>query len=376
MKSILLLLPCVLITWYSHAQYDDYERGGIISQTWLDKDEQTWSFEPGGKLHLRDITIDYYATMIGDSLYIQEDPELVAYYIDQEYKEKEEALFKICTLTNQQFSLYPLNASALELIEIAQRNWYAEEENERWKIYESYLKELSKAGKNAAKRKSVIDKYKSNYQLDIDTVKLLPATSFFEPVQIDSIDVSMQWTAYEKEATETTNFNYFRWVKKTSSYYFFYTFKDKKFEPAEDDPTGQTIRFVPPVIVEESEMDEEPREEYKSAQDSLAELLDLAPPGMYTGKFSKEGGFLLESALQFYGLTKAHPKETAKDNNHSVRVYHDGTYTDIYYSREGEWNRESGLITPFADAFWEWTDYIDSFDVYKGEELVLPIARF
>lgn len=359
MKTFLTLFAIVFFCSEVKAQ-DEYDTLFRIHNVWVNAQEQSCSFNQREAAMFDDYRV-FAFYVDGETLHlsaVQTD-----YYYDGDEEEVEDCLFKICKLTNNELILYPLNSEAISLIDV-ERELYAEP---RPTLYKSYLKDLKAAGTNEKKRGLVMSNYKTKYGLDADTMKFVPKSAYFEAVKIDSVDVSLTWVdQFEEENIRRTQYNDLRWVNGSGTYYFGYRFKDSKIPPANQ---GEGLQFVPPVIVDR-EMSE-PARLKETVQDSLMRILDEAPAGWYAGKFDPTGMLLLETSLQTYGLNKSHIAHKKEDCDYAIRVYHEGKYTDIYYTKGEEMSCLRENLFEFID---NWTYYVRTFEEYQSKTIVFPIA--
>ncbi len=359
MKTFLTLFAAVFFCSESMAQ-DEYDTLFMIHNVWVNAKEQSCSFNQREAAMFDDYRV-FAFYVDGETLHlsaVQTD-----YYYSDEEEEAEDCLFKICKLTNDEFVLYPLNSEAISLIDV-ERELYAEP---RPTLYKSYLKDLKAAGTDKKKRGVVMSNYKTKYGLDADTMKFVPKSAYFEAVKIDSVDVSLSWTdQFDDKDIIRTQYNDLRWVPGSGKYYFGYRFKDAKI-PVQHQ--GEGLQFVPPVVVDR-EMSDEPVQLKETAQDSLMRILDEAPAGWYTGKFDPTGMLLLETSLQTYGLNKPHIAGKKEDSYYSVRVYHEGKFTDFYAKGENA----SCLQENFIEFVENWTHYVRTFEACKSQAITFPAA--
>lgn len=355
MKTFLTLFAIVFFCSESKAQ-NEYDTLFMIHNVWVNAKEQSCSFNQREASMFADYRV-FAFYVDGETLHLSA-AQTDYYYADDE-EEVEDCLFKICKLTNTELVLYPLNSEAISLIDV-ERELYAEP---RPTLYKSYLKDLKAAGTDKKKRGVVMSNYKTKYGLDADTMKFVPKSTYFEAVKIDSVDVSLTWNNSINETTKRQQFNDLRWVVNTGTYYFGYRFKDSKIPP----PKGGTMEFLPPV---DMEISDEPVQLKETAQDSLMRILDEAPAGWYTGKFDPTGMLLLETSLQTYGLNKAHIAGKKEDGYYSVRVYHEGRFTDFYAKGENA----SCLQENFIEFVENWTYYVRTFEACKSQAIVFPTA--
>lgn len=372
MKTYLSIITVILLSSFSRAQnHDNYSRMFDLSKIWINSsNEKAWEFNQNNQFQIHGEYFDGYCEVLGDSLRLAYEGTDDDYYDDEEAKVVE-CYFQICKLSNNQLILHPLNIEAIRLIDFNDIN----EAESREVIFRSYLKELKGAGKDVKKRNLVVSNYKTKHELYVDTLKFFSQVFYFESVTIDSVDVSLSWIDLDGDKNiQRTQFNDLRWVPASNTYYFGYRFKDEKLPEYLE---GQGLQFIPPVVVENADSERPPRKGEiqlkETAQDSLMRILDEAPAGWYTGKFDATGMLLLETSLQMYGLNKPHVPGDKQNCNYSVRVYHEGKYTDFYHTNSQAID-VSYLQKNFFEFLDSWSLYIRTFEESKSKTVVFPIG--
>ncbi|MNJ86009.1 hypothetical protein D3C87_34910 [compost metagenome] len=277
-----------------------------------------------------------------------------------------ENYFLVYKLTDEELVIQPLNASAVEFVDPNRAHYNEKSFASRKALYKTYLKELKTVGKDEVKRKVVLSKYSTKHNLDVDVISFKPEAYYFEPVKIDSVDVSLTWQVGLNEDMKRIEYNDLRWVKATNSYLFGYRFEDRKINKQ---VVNGTIEFVPPAI---GSVEDRPDKMVKETpQDSLIRILNEAPAGWYTGEFAPEGIALIENSLQKYGVNKPHHPGYREHCKYAVRVYHEGKYTDFY---RNDREQASYLLEDFFDFLDSWVSYVRTFEKVRGEPVMFPIA--
>lgn len=365
MKNYLILCSFLLCTLVSAAQESEYERLYKLSKCWIRSNEDAWTFRN------HDLSVNQYEVeginLYGDSLIIYEKDYANSTGYELKYVE---SYFLVRKLTEEELVIHPLNAQAVEFLD--PEPGYSDEAAiaARIALYKTYLKELKAAGKDQVKRDAVLLKYKTKYRLEVDVVSFKPEAFYFEPVKIDSVDVSLTWEIGITNNMSRIEYNDLRWVSATNSYLFGYRFEERK---AGKQNVYEPIEFVAPVQLDEVSPNPEivEEEEPETPQDSLIRTLNEAPAGWYTGKFAPEGIALMEKALRKYGVNKPHPPGDKAHCKYAVRVYHEGKHTDYY---RNDWEEAPYLLTDFFDFLDNWTNYVRTFEKVQGKPVVFPIA--
>lgn len=335
---------------------DIYYNGlwNLRQQVWIRQNEEAWTFG------IEDLSMNDY--QVGFELY---KDSLIVYEKDEssmEYGTKYiSSYFKVYKLTNEDLVIHPLNIEAIRLLDAEGR--YMRNHSARKAMYKTYLSELKAAGKDEVKRKAVLSKYKKQYSLDVDKVSFKAKSYFFEPVKIDSVDVSLTWEVSLSETSKRIEYNDLRWIAASNSYLFGYRFEDKKIIKKANE-----IAFLPPVVMNDDNVSDKKKE---TSQDSLIRILNEAPVGWYTGKFASEGFMQLDKALHTYGVNKPHEKGIKQDCKYAVRIYHEGKFTDYY---RDDWEQAPYLLTDFFTFLDNWASYVRTFEKVQNKTIFFPIA--
>lgn len=361
MKNYLVLCSFFLFALVAAAQESEYERLYKLSQVWIRSNEDAWGFMN------HSLSVNRYEVeginLYGDSLIIYEKDYENSTDYDLKYVE---SYFLVQKLTDEELVIHPLNVPAVEFLDTERS--YADDDAyaARLGMYKNYLKELKLAGKDEAKRKAVLVKYKTEHRLDVDVVSFKPEAYYFEPVKIDSVDVSLTWEVGINDSTNRIEYHDLRWVSATNTYFFGYRFEDRK-----QSEQVVYVKFEQPVLTDVINQEVEEEVIRETPQDSLIRILNEAPAGWYTGKFAPEGIAMIQKAFQKYGVNKPHPTGDKATSKYVIRIYHEGKYTDYY---NHQWKEPSYLISDFFEFLDEWTNYVRTFEKVQGKPVPFPIA--
>lgn len=324
----------------------------LRQQVWVRGNGDAWTFN-SEELSANDYQVEF--ELHKDSLTIFEKDES-----SEEYGTKYIlSHFRVNKLTNEDFVIHPLDLRAIKFLDTDAM--YTRNRSARNTMYKTYLSELKAAGKDEVKRKAILSKYKKQYNLDVDQVSFKSKSYFFEPVKIDSVDVSLTWKVNINESTNRIEYNDLRWISANSSYLFGYRFENQKIDT-------KTLTFIPPVVMKDDEFSGKKK---KTPQDSLIHILNEAPAGWYTGIFAPEGIELLNKSLYTYGVNKPHQPGDKAGCKYAVRIYHEGKITDYY---RNDWEEEPYLLTDFFVFLDNWTSYVRTFEKVQDKTIIFPIA--